>query len=106
MGILFCKNNITEMYTIQTYTLLETEPQISKNSLAHRSWDSGHSFANVVLELVVRLLAYTRLLRYPQGKKSSGVRCGLRGGHGMSPRRDINFPVNISFTTAKDSLNV
>ena len=39
------------MCTIQTYTLLESEPQIRKNSLAHRSWDSGHFLANVVLVL-------------------------------------------------------
>lgn len=50
MGILFCKNNVTEMCTIYTYQLLEFGIQIRKNSLVHRSWDSGQKNLNKKLQ--------------------------------------------------------
>ena len=37
---------------------------------------------------------YTRSFRWPQRKKSKGVRSGDRGGHSIGPRRPIQRPGN------------
>jgi len=62
------------------------------------------SMADVILSfrcwIFLIFSAYTMFLMYPNRKKSSGERSGLRGGQGIGPPLPIQASGNLSFKTS------
>ena len=93
------ENNVTEVVSIFPYTYFQSLSKVGFHS----------SISGWILSIVCRievfssssvrgLLSYTRDLRKHQRKKSHVDKSGERGGHGISPNREMTWLLNKART--------
>jgi hypothetical protein len=68
------------------------------NFLSYRLLQNFHSKGTLFVNLFFEVA--------PEKKKLQWVKSGKRGGHPISPRKEISCPENISFRTERDPRDV